>query len=135
MKEATEATPMSDKGKIIGGLVVFLVLVTFPLWDTVVAGGDAVMPELEYPEGETSCVEDTEYMRAYHMDMLNDWRNALVREGETVYTSTSGQQYTMSLTGTCLDCHSDRDAFCTRCHDFSNVDPKCWDCHVDPRGN
>ena len=126
---------MSDKGKIIGGLVVFLVLVTFPLWHTVAAGGDATMPELEYPDGETQCIEDTEFMRANHMDILNDWRNALVRDEETEYTSASGQQYTMSLTGTCMDCHDNRATFCTTCHDYANVTPKCWDCHVEPRGN
>ncbi len=126
---------MSDRGKIIGGLVVFLVLVTYPLWSTVVAGGEVAMPELEYPAGETACIEDTEFMRANHMDILNDWRNALVRDGETEYTSASGQQYTMSLTGTCMSCHDDRDTFCTRCHDYSNVTPLCWDCHVEPRGN
>ena len=126
---------MSDKGKIIGGLVVFLVLVTFPLWNTVVAGDEVAMPELEYPIGETQCIEDTEFMRANHMDILNQWRNSLVRDGETEYTSTSGQQYTKSLTGTCMDCHDNRDTFCTTCHDYSNVTPKCWDCHVEPRGN
>jgi len=126
---------MSDRGMIIGGLVVFLVLVTYPLWSTVVAGGEVAMPELEYPAGETACIEDTEFMRANHMDILNDWRNALVRDGETEYTSASGQQYTMSLTGTCMSCHDDRDTFCTRCHDYSNVTPLCWDCHVEPRGN
>jgi len=126
---------MSDKGKIIGGLVVFLVLVTYPVWNTVVAGGERVLPELEYPEGETACIEDAEYMRAYHMDMLNEWRHDLVRDGVTEYTSTTGETYTNSLTGTCMSCHDDRDAFCTRCHDFSNVNPKCWDCHVEPRGN
>ena len=127
---------MSDKGKIIGGLVVFLVLVTFPLWHTVAApGGDVAMPELEYPAGEDPCIEDAEFMRANHMDILNQWRNELVRDGITEYTSTSGQQYTMSLTGTCMDCHDNRDTFCTACHDYSNVNPKCWDCHVEPRGN
>ena len=126
---------MSDKGKIIGGLVVFLVLVTFPLWNTVVAGGETVMPELEYPAGETACIEDAEFMRANHMDILNQWRNALVRDGESNYTSSTGQEYYMSLTQTCMDCHDDRDAFCTTCHDYSNVNPTCWDCHVEPRGN
>lgn len=126
---------MSDKGKIIGGLVVFLVLVTYPLWHTVAAGGDATMPELEYPVSATECIEDTEYMRASHIDMLNDWRNALVRDGEVEYTSSSGEQYTMSLTGTCIDCHDNKEAFCDRCHDFSNVTPTCWDCHVVPGGN
>jgi hypothetical protein len=127
---------MSDRGKIIGGLVVFLVLVTFPLWHTVAApGGGVEMPELEYPVGETACIEDAEFMRANHIDILNKWRNSLVRDGEVNYVSSSGQEYYMSLTQTCMDCHDDRDAFCTTCHDYSNVTPNCWDCHVEPRGN
>ncbi len=126
---------MSDKGKIIGGLVVFVVLVTFPLWHTVAAGGDAIQPELEYPVGESQCIEDAEFMRANHMDILNQWRNSLIRDGETTYTSSSGAEFTMSLTGTCMSCHDNRDTFCTACHDYSNVTPKCWSCHVEPRGN
>jgi hypothetical protein len=38
----------------------------------------------------------------------------------------------MSLTGTCLDCHSDKEKFCDACHTYSAVDPYCWDCHVIP---
>ena len=126
---------MSDKGKIIGGLVVFLILVTFPLWHTVAAGGEATQPELEYPVGESQCIEDTDYMRANHMDILNQWRNSVIRDGVTEYTASSGERFTMSLTGTCMSCHDNRDTFCTACHDYSNVTPKCWSCHVEPRGN
>lgn len=126
---------MSDKGKIIGGLVVFLIIVTFPFWHTVTAGGEVNLPELEYPVGETQCIEDTEFMRANHVDILNQWRNSMVRDGETEYTASSGERYTMSLTGTCMDCHDNGDAFCIRCHDYANVFPKCWDCHIDPKGN
>ena len=25
--------------------------------------------------------------------------------------------------------------FCTKCHDYANVDPTCWDCHLEPGGN
>ena len=126
---------MSDKGKIIGGLVVFVVLVTFPLWHTLAAGGEATQPALEYPVGESQCIEDTEYMRANHMDILNQWRNSVVRDGVTEYTASSGEQFTISLTGTCMDCHDKRDTFCKACHDYSNVTPTCWDCHVEPRGS
>jgi hypothetical protein len=124
---------MSDRAKALSGLAVFLVLVAFPMWQTLGAEGDIARPELELPEDETSCVEETEYMTARHMELLNQWRNAVVREGETEYTSTSGETYTMSLTGTCMDCHDNRERFCTRCHDYSNVEPRCWNCHVEPR--
>jgi len=126
---------MSDKAKVAVGLAVFLALAGFPLWYALGATGDTARPELELPEDETSCVEATEYMTANHMDLLNRWRNAVVREGDNEYVSASGQTFVMSLTGTCMDCHANRDNFCTRCHDYSNVSPKCWDCHVDPEGS
>jgi hypothetical protein len=126
---------MSEKARIVAGLAVFLAVVAFPIWYPLGASGDSSRPELELPEGEERCVEDTEYMTANHMDLLNEWRNAVVREGETEYTSSSGERFVMSLTGTCLDCHTDRDVFCNRCHDYANVAPKCWDCHVEPEGD
>ena len=42
---------MSDKGKIIAGLVIFLVLATFPIWYLGIAGGSVSRPELEPPAG------------------------------------------------------------------------------------
>lgn len=126
---------MNDKPVVIAGLVVFIVLVTFPIWYALGAGGDRARPTLELPPEGSKCVEDKQYMAANHMDLLNQWRDAVVREGEHYYTSTSGEQHVMSLTGTCIGCHSNREAFCNRCHDYVNVEPSCWDCHVDPRGN
>jgi len=42
---------MSDKGKIIAGLVIFLVLATYPIWYFGIAGGSVSRPELEPPTG------------------------------------------------------------------------------------
>jgi hypothetical protein len=126
---------MSDKAKTLIGLAVVLILAAFPTWQTLGAAGESGRPELELPEGETSCIEETEYMSAHHMELLNQWRNAVVREGKTEYTSTSGETYTMSLTGTCMDCHDNGETFCNRCHDYANVAPRCWDCHIEPEGS
>ncbi len=127
---------MHDKGTIIVGLAVFLGAATFPLWYAAGFGGDASPPELERPADGAKCVEDTEYMKANHMDLLNQWRDAVVREGGRYYTSTAyGSQHEMSLTGTCIGCHGSRETFCTKCHDYANVEPRCWDCHTEPRGN
>ena len=127
---------MGDKGKIIFGLSVFVILITFPFWSRLAAAGDSQSgrPELEYPADETACVEDTPYMTANHMDLLNQWRDGLVRDGDPEYTSSTGKTYLKSLTKTCLNCHEDKEAFCTRCHDYANVEPTCWDCHVQPGG-
>ena len=130
---------MPDRGKILLGIAVFVILVTFPFWGRL-AAGDALpgRAELEYPTDSDACVEDTPFMRANHMDLLNQWRDDLVRTGLTEYRSTSGENsgeiYLMSLTKTCLDCHEDRDAFCTRCHDYADVQPTCWQCHTTPGG-
>jgi hypothetical protein len=126
---------MSDRGRIIAGLVFFLVLVTFPIWYAVGAAESARAPELERPKNASRCVEDTQYMTANHMNLLNQWRDAVVREGKKEYTSSSGEKYLISLTGTCMRCHNDRSTFCTRCHSFVDVEPRCWDCHIEPKGS
>jgi hypothetical protein len=128
---------MSDRGKILIGLAVFVILVTFPFWGRLAAGeAHPGRAELVYPDPSraTECLEDTPYMTASHMDLLNRWRDDLVREGITEWVSSSGKTYFPSLTKTCLDCHDDRDGFCNRCHDYANVKPTCWECHTTPGG-
>ncbi len=129
---------MSDKGVIVVGLVIFVGLVTFPFWYTRAAGSSAALarPALELPTDATQCVEDKPFMTAHHMELLNQWRDAVVREGQTQYTSWAfGTHYEMSLTKTCLRCHRNGQTFCDRCHNYADVHPGCWDCHVEPKGN
>jgi hypothetical protein len=78
------------------------------------------------------CVESKSFMKAEHMVMINDWRDAVVREGNRLYTSTDGQQYAMSLQNTCMKCHSNKTKFCDECHNYVGVKPYCWDCHIEP---
>jgi hypothetical protein len=129
---------MGDKGKILLGLALFVILVTFPFWSRLAAAGEPEVgrTELEYPDPTvaTACVEDSVWMAANHPRLLNEWRDDLVRRGDTLYVSSTGETYLKSLTHTCLDCHQDRDAFCTRCHDYADVSPTCWECHVTPGG-
>jgi hypothetical protein len=129
---------MSDKLKILVGLVVLLVLLTFPFWHTLTAAGDELAaPELVLPAGQTRCVEDAVWMAGNHMTLLDQWRNAVVRDGERTYRSFSfpDQEVVMSLTGTCLDCHDDQAVFCDRCHDYADITPTCMDCHLEQGGN
>ncbi len=142
---------MNDKVLILAGLIAFLALATFPFWYAPVAGGDAAPPDLERPT-DGSCVESKEWMIANHMTLLNEWRDAVVRKGETEYTSTTGETHVMSLTGTCMKCHTSRENFCTKCHEYANVLPppplkeiatarktsrgvRCWHCHREPKGD
>ena len=133
---------MNDKPIIIAGLVIALAVLTSPIWYSLTAGEPGDRPELATPKGD-ECVGDVDYMRGHHMDLLEDWRNEVVREGNTEkYKSTSGKEYEKSLTKTCLlQCHvteeTGQEGFCGKCHEYADVYPTCWDCHVEnpkPKG-
>jgi len=124
---------MYDGGKIIPGLVIFLGLITFPLWYNQ-ANGEAVgKPQLTLPADETECVAPTDYMRKSHMQMLNEWRDLVVRNGQQMYMSPSGKLHEMSLSRTCMSCHTSRQEFCLKCHTYVGVSTYCWDCHIEPK--
>jgi hypothetical protein len=125
---------MYDKGKIVTGIVIFLVLVLFPIWFTL-ASGSFETPDLgdvKKATGAEECVRDVEYMRSSHMELLDEWRNMVVRDGVAI-DPVSGRE--MSLTRTCLGCHKgegNKANFCDRCHNYAGVTPNCWDCHINP---
>ncbi len=129
---------MYDLGKVAVGLAVFVLLFTSPLWYNVATGGKVTPPDLKSAKAKQDhCIEDTEYMKSNHMDLLNSWRDSVVREGNRVYTSRlDGKRYNMSLSNTCLDCHGGKTGdgyvkFCRHCHNYNDVDPFCWDCHLN----
>ncbi len=128
---------MNDRNKIIAGLVIFFVLVTFPFWYNL--GKAAPVPELKLSEKAKAakvCVEPKEFMKSEHMQILDVWRDAVVRNADRLYLSSSGKEYNMSLsTGeeSCMGCHSNKAEFCDKCHNYASVDPYCWDCHIEPK--
>jgi hypothetical protein len=124
---------MYDGGKIVTGLIIFLCIATFPVWYQAVSGKATYPPELKIVTKEKQCVEPTPYMRAEHMELMDFWRNAVVREGDRVYVSATGKTYTMSLQNTCMDCHWNKAEFCDRCHNYAAVKPDCWNCHIEPK--
>jgi hypothetical protein len=126
---------MYNGGKIIAGLILFLCLITFPVWYNMVRGKAAYRPELKIVTNEKQCVESTEYMRIEHMQLLDDWRNTVVRENKRTYVAHDGKEYNMSLSNTCLNCHSNKADFCDQCHNYVEVTPTCWNCHVIPEEN
>jgi len=128
---------MYDAGKIITGLMIFLGLMTFPFW---YSKGKAVPPadiKIDTPAiqrlPEKRCVEPTPYMRAKHMELIDFWRQSVVRERDRIYLASDGKKYNRSLSHTCLNCHSNKEQFCDRCHNYSGVKPTCWNCHVIPK--
>lgn len=126
---------MYDGGKIIAGLVIFLGLVAVPfLWQH---GKATAKPDLKFDTpviqkmAVKNCIEPTNFMRAEHMKLLNEWRDSL-RVGKRQYVGAKDKEYEISLQNTCMDCHSNKDKFCDRCHEYMAVKPYCWDCHFIP---
>jgi hypothetical protein len=126
---------MYDAGKIIIGLIVFLGFTTFPLWHD--AGSVSKAPKLELTAKAKQighCVESKEWMKANHMQLLDHWRDAAIRKGERVYVNRKGERYVISLQNTCLECHSNKEKFCDKCHKYAGVhEPYCFDCHLTPK--
>jgi hypothetical protein len=129
-----------DGGKILIGLVVLLAVALFPFYYNI--GKVNAKPEpkldtpaiLQLPESERKCVESKEFMRTEHMQLLNNWRDSVVRDGYRQYVSdTTGKRYNMSLQNECMRCHANKKKFCDGCHNYMAVKPYCWDCHVAPK--
>lgn len=122
---------MYDTGKVIAGLVAFLAIATSPILYQWAKDTPPEPPKLNISPDHRTCVAPTEYMRSLHMDLLNDWRNEAVRDGDRTYVAFDGKLYEKSLAVTCLgECHSNKQEFCDRCHEYVGAEPYCWNCHV-----
>lgn len=123
---------MYGTGRIIPALIIFLGIMTSPIWYNL--GNASKPPKPEKPKDYKECVEPTQFMRTTHMQMLNDWRDDILREGGTRKGVTAnGTEYVRSLQNGCMKCHSDKKKFCDECHTYTSVKPYCWDCHLQPK--
>ena len=124
---------MTKKWTIGAFIVILIAILVLPFVVNIGrAGGDPEV-SLDTPQINAmpvkECIAPTDYMRESHMVLLNEWRDAVVRDGNYEYVSSSGQVYEMSLDETCLGCHSNQEDFCDKCHEYASVDLYCWDCH------
>ena len=128
---------MQKKTNIVVGILVFLLVMSAPIW--MIFGKDAAASNVEVSLDtptinaldEKKCIYDTEYMRENHMEILHQWKVQVVRDDNRVMVTPDGREFEMSLQNTCLDCHSNYDEFCEKCHDANGVDPNCWTCHTN----
>ena len=129
---------MYNSKYVIPGIILFVLIFTSPFWLNIFTP-KYNYPELAKPVGENGealeCIEPVEWMRANHMVLLIQWRDAALRDEKRVYVASNGKEWETSLQKTCLECHSDYDNFCLKCHDQNAVEPYCWDCHIQPQGN
>jgi len=122
---------MYDGKYIIPGLIIFVALMTFPIWKNM--GNAGPVPKPEKPKGVTKCIEPAQFMRTSHMKVLDDWRDQVLREGERKPIEVEGIEYDRSLMNGCMKCHTEKKKFCDECHTYTSVKPYCWDCHFLPK--
>ncbi len=120
------------KKLVMTGLAVFIAVMTLPFWYNY--GKAAPAPKLELTKEAKEakvCIRPTDVMRTDHMQILDVWRDEVVRNGVRTYVNEEGKAFNMSLSNTCLGCHSNKAEFCDKCHNYTSTDPYCWDCHID----
>ena len=123
---------MYNAKAVIIGIVIFVAVFSSPFWTSWI-GQDYTKTGVVLPAGEKQCIEDTEFMRAQHMRLLDEWRDQALREENRVYQSAlNGKKWVISLQNTCLKCHSNYAEFCEKCHVANSVYPYCWTCHIIP---
>ncbi len=140
---------MYNSGKVWIGILIFIGFFTIPFWLNL--GRVQALPKPELPKDSQKCIEDVNYMRAYHMKFLEDWRTRRIREGKPLknqeemytmsfqkvcldchYINKEGKAYVRSLQKTCMKCHTNKEKFCDRCHQVVVSFPDCWNCHIAP---
>ena len=116
-----------NSGKIYTGLIIF----TFPIWYNHLDAG--TLPNPQKVENAKECVAPIAEMKANHMQLLNQWRDDVLRDGDRAFNvEADGKMYQKSLQKTCMKCHTSKKKFCDTCHEYASVKPYCWDCHVAP---
>ena len=96
---------MRDRAKIAAGLALFVAVALFPVWQRAAVGTPA-RPEPKIAKPQTQCVAQRGTMRVSHMQVLDGWRDGVVRTGIRTERTADGRAVTRSLGGTCLECHS-----------------------------
>ena len=93
---------------------------------------DTLRPVIPMGLGD-ACVEDTDFMRRNHMELLKHQRD------ETTLKGVRNKQYSLNE---CLACHavngpdaipvtaSNPEHFCRSCHDYAAVNIDCFQCHA-----
>lgn len=115
----------------IVALLFIAIAVLFTL-ASVNALADAPKPDIPKGKGD-KCVEDTDFMRKNHMEIL------LHQRDETMHRGIRTKQHSLKE---CIDCHAvyddnkqavshlNKKHFCVQCHAYTSVSIDCFECHA-----
>ena len=129
---------MYDSGKIIPGLLIFVLLITFPFWynnlskaeqvKTPAPPDKAMLTGFTFADGQEH--PPAAEMRAKHMEVLQSFHTAADPAKMAAAQKGEKKMQTMS----CMMCHGSKEQFCDSCH--ANISekkvPDCWTCHTKP---
>lgn len=122
---------MYKGGKIIASLIIFVGLFTVPFFYNL--GKANAGPEIDAQQlADFKNIEPSVNMIANHPQLFNQWRDELVRNGKTVYINSEGKAIDINIEK--LEGADPSSQFCVSCHNYTAVDPTCWDCHIGPEG-
>ena len=115
-------------------LIAMLLVATAILFALVSASVFAGAPKPDIPKGKgDKCVEDTDFMRKNHMEIL------LHQRDETMHKGIRTKKHSLKE---CIECHAVYDSsgqaishlnskhFCVQCHEYASVSIDCFDCHA-----
>jgi hypothetical protein len=114
-------------------LAALIGVAAFTAASSVPAAAGVDLPKIEKGKGE-KCVEDTQFMRRNHMDLLKHHRDDTMRKG--IRTTKHSLKK-------CVECHAseksgsvaaNKEDFCAACHSYASVKLDCWDCHATKPG-
>ncbi len=115
-------------GSIAKLTIMFLMVVGF----TMTISAADLKPQVAKGKGEI-CVDDNNFMRLNHMDLLRHERNETMRKGDR------DTRYSLKK---CISCHAAEGPdgstltiespkhFCRTCHDYAAVSIDCFQCHT-----
>ena len=131
---------MYDSGKIITGLIIFVLLITFPILYNHGDIGAVPTRDPSLPTDPQQAQEMVKYanlpnglehppaeeMRTVHMMLLKSIHsNADAKLAE--------QKGKLMPTMSCMGCHGSKEKFCDSCHAYAAASPvDCWSCHTKP---
>jgi hypothetical protein len=133
---------MYDSDKIIPGLLIFVLLITFPFWYNNLIGNVSAGPTKD-PNLSPDMLEYANFsnnqkhppaaeMRAKHMELLQSFHTAA--DPAKMAAAQKGEKKVSTMG--CLNCHTGADKplqFCDSCHAYAAVTiPNCWTCHTKP---
>ena len=65
---------MYNSKAVILGIIIFVVLFTSPFWASML-GKSYTSTGVALPKNDKECVENVDFMRDKHMQLLNEWRD------------------------------------------------------------